>query len=378
MTALAAAYGIDPKTGHKWVARFLEGGVPNLVDRSRAPHTQARALPDDVVERVLDLRRRHPTWGPKKLRAYLQAHAPALRCPAASTVGELLERHGLVRARPRRPRTPHPAPPPAAFTAPNVVWCADFKGWFRVGGRPCHPLTVSDGASRYLLCCQGFDRPGGEPVRRAFEATFRQYGLPLRLRTDNGAPFAANAVGGLSRLAVWWVKLGVLPERIEPGRPQQNGRHERMHRTLGAETARPPERSFEAQQQAFDRFRKEYNDERPHEALGQATPASAYAPSPRAMPRGELPDPLYPPEFEARRVHENGSIGWHYGSPVLGAVLGHELVGLEPVGDGRWQLWFGPVYLGLLLEKAKGKHQVLKNLPPPPPPPPASSGVGPM
>jgi putative transposase len=361
MIDLCMEYNINPKTGHKWVARFFEGGTPNLVDRSRAPHSQPYAVAEDVVVRVLELRQRHPSWGPKKLRAWLLQHEPKQSWPAASTIGDLLLRRGLIE--PRRPasRRPYATPPAAAWTEPNVVWCADFKGWIRVGHEACHPLTITDGYSRYLLRCHGMRETRTLPVQQQFEASFREYGMPLRLRTDNGSPFASKGVGGLSRLSVGWVKLGITPERIVPGKPQQNGRHERMHRTLKAETMRPGASQWDSQQKAFDRFRQEYNHDRPHEALGQKTPGSLYVPSLRRMP-DEPTDPVYPPHFVVRRVGKKGCVHWNCGEPSVGVVLAQELVGFEPLAQDRYQLWFGPVYLGLLLEKPKGKHTLIKNL----------------
>lgn len=359
---LCVEYGISRKTGYKWLQRFLQGGLPNLADRSRTPQRVAYRVSDEVVQQVIELRQRHRFWGPKKLRAWLQQRWPATAWPAASTIGELLRRRGLIEPQRPRRRTPLSTQPLAACTESNVVWCADFKGCFRVGGKYCHPLTITDGYSRYLLRCQAMDGEQHEPVQKAFEQTFQQYGLPLRIRTDNGAPFASRAVAGLSRLSVWWIKLGITPERIEPGQPQQNGRHERMHRTLKLETAKPPQSHKEAQQQTFDDFVKTYNEERPHQALGQRTPASQYVPSPRAMP-AEACDPEYPDDFEVRRIDGKGQLRWRSATPCLGTVLAHEAVGLEPVDDGRYQLWFGPIYLGSLIEGAKGQHTLLKNTP---------------
>jgi transposase InsO family protein len=285
----------------------------------------------------------------------LAQRTPAQAWPAASTIGAILQRAGLVVARRRRRRTPYATQPLAAATAPNVVWCADFKGHFRVGGRYCFPLTITDAFSRFLVRCQGLTTERLGPTRAGFEAAFREYGLPLRMRTDNGSPFASRAVGGLSQLAIWWIKLGITPERIRPGHPEENGRHERMHRTLKDAVARPPRSEATAQQAAFDAFRLEYNTERPHEALGQQTPASRYIASPRALP-ATLADPAYPADFAVRRVHPNGTVKWVGTYAVLGAVLAGEAVGLEPVSDGAWQVWFGPIYLGLLREL--GKHRV--------------------
>lgn len=362
MAELCKEYGISRKTGYKWLQRFVEGGLPNLTDRSRAPQRVAHRVSDEVVEQVIALRQRYRFWGPKKLRAWLQQRWPETTWPAASTIGELLRRHDLIEPRRRRRRTPLSTQPLAACTESNVVWCADFKGCFRVGGKYCHPLTISDGYSRYLLRCEAMDREQYEPVKRAFEQTFQQYGLPLRIRTDNGAPFASCAVAGLSKLSVGWIKLGITPERIEPGQPQQNGRHERMHRTLKRETTKPPQSDKEAQQQAFDAFVHTYNEERPHEALGQKTPSRLYVPSPRAMP-SEARDPEYPDDFEVRRIDPKGQLRWRHATPCLGTVLAHEAVGLEPIDDGQYHLWFGPIYLGSLIEGAKGQHTLLKNMP---------------
>ncbi len=335
--------------------------MPALVDRSRAPRLHPQATPAPVVARLVELRKRFPTWGPKKLRAWLMVREPEQYWPSESTIGALLKREGLVQPRPKRRRTPYATQPLAAATDPNYVWCADFKGAFRVGGKYCHPLTITDACSRYLIRCEAFDGEQYEPTRAVFESAFREYGKPLRIRTDNGSPFASKAPGGLSRLSVWWVKLGILPERIEPGKPQQNGRHERMHRTLKQETARPAHPTKAEQQAAFDSFRVEYNNERPHEALGQQTPASRYEPS--QWPLTEPEDPIYPDDFEVRRVHKEGTMRWRYGKLNVSAVLAHEVVGLEPLDNGHWQLWFGPIYLGLLKEGAKSKHQLIKNLP---------------
>lgn len=358
---LCERYGISRKTGSKWVQRFYDGGLPGLIDRSRKPLRIPHKVGPDVVAAIVDARRLHPLWGPKKLRAWLERKAPGMRLPAPSTIGLLLKERGLVAERRKRLRTPRPSEPLSAATAPNVTWCTDFKGCFRVDGKYCHPLTISDAFTRYLLCVQAVGAEREEFVQPQFERVFREYGLPLRMRSDNGAPFASRTLGGLSRLSVWWIRLGITPERIEPGCPQQNGRHERMHRTLKAETARPPRSDALAQQVAFDEFRRCYNEERPHEALGNATPASVYRPSLRPFP-ATLPDPEYPGDFLVRRVYKNGLLRVFGGYAVLSAVLIDEAVGIEAVDDGRWRIWFGPIYLGLVSEEGKGKLEFLKNL----------------
>ncbi len=286
LTALCRKYEISRKTAYKYLRRYGEEGVLGLADRGRAPHTHPNQVSVAVEQAVVDLRLDHPTWGPKKLRAWLERHRPKEVWPARSTIGVILERHALNGKQPRRRQRATPSPQPLAHaTGPNLVWCVDFKGWFRCGdGERCDPLTVTDAASRYLLCCQLLPRTDSVNTQAALIKVFRRYGLPQRMRSDNGEPFASVGVGGLSTLSIWWLKLGIVLERIEPGEPQQNGRHERMHRTLKKETAAPAQASWRAQQRRFDQFRREFNEERPHEALGQQTPADQYRPSLRAYP----------------------------------------------------------------------------------------------
>jgi transposase InsO family protein len=344
MSALCRGFGISRKSGYKWLARYEAGGPPALVDRSHAPHRQPAAVPAGLARAILAGRAKHPQWGPRKLRAWLAQRGDG-PWPAPSTIGVLLHRAGLTVARRRRPRRPDPGVPTAAAGA-NAVWAADFKGWFRTGdGRRCDPLTISDLYSRYLLRCQVVGAAQLELVQPLFEATFREYGLPHVIRTDNGPPF--GGLGLLSRLAVWWIRLGIRPERIAPGHPEQNAVHERMHRTLKAETAAPPQATLTAQQRAFDRFRREYNDERPHEALGQRPPATAYTGSPRCYP-ARLPEVEYPETFVVRRAHPNGDIKWRGHRVRTSEALAGQLVGVEAIADGQWRVWFGPVALGWL------------------------------
>jgi putative transposase len=348
MSGLCEEYGISRKTGYKWLSRYLEQGPAGLLDRSRAPHVMAWAISRAQAHAIMGVRREHPSWGPKKLRAKLQQRAPGQGWPAPSTIGELLRREGLSQPRKRRRRSaPNPSPLSTAVTA-NEVWCIDFKGWFRTGdGARCDPLTVSDAFSRYLLCAQMVGRPGYADCRKQLERVFRDYGLPRAIRSDNGAPFASVGAGGLSRLSVWWVKLSITPQRIEPGQPQQNGRHERMHRTLKAECASPPATSRAAQQRRFDKFRAEFNHQRPHEALGQTPPAQHYAPSPRAYPN-RLEDPHYPADFALRRVRSNGEIKWQGELVFIGQALSGEVIGLRETEHGDSALYFGPLPLGII------------------------------
>jgi putative transposase len=347
VSELCRAWGISRKTGYKWLERYEEVGRSGLSDRSHAPLSCPHRLDEALIEGVLDLRGVHPSWGPKKLRAWLLQHRPALIWPAASTIGELLRTRGLSVPRRHRSRVP-PGAPFGAVSAANDVWTVDFKGWFRTGdGVRCDPLTLQDAHSRYLLRCQAVKRAGAGCVWPIFDAAFREHGLPLRMRSDNGPPFATTAMGGLSKLAIRLIKAGVVPERIEPGKPQQNGRHERFHLTLKRETASPPATSVLAQQRRFDGFRKLYNEERPHEALGQTPPAQHYAPSPRRY-SGRLKEPEYPDGYEIRRVRHNGEIKWQGEYLYVGQVLGGEPVGCLPLDDDRWQLCYGPLDLGII------------------------------
>lgn len=348
MSELCEVFGVSRRTGYKWLERYAVLGLEGLKDQSRAPKTHPNALPAAVVERLLELRRRHRFWGPRKIVAWLRGQEPVITWPAVSTVGDILKRHGLVRPRRHRRRVVALGTGLSEPSRPNDQWGADFKGWFRTGdGQRCDPLTISDSFSRFLLRCRVVERPDEEHTRPVFRSAFREYGLPLVLRTDNGPPFASRALGGLTRLSAWWVKLGITLERIAPGQPQQNGRHERMHETLKQETARPPRASACAQQRAFDQFWYLYNFERPHEALGDTPPAHSYATSPRPYPE-RAPELEYPGHFEVRRVRTSGEIKWRGEFLYLSQALIGEPVGLEPISERHWRMSFGPLPLGLL------------------------------
>ena len=351
MTELCARYAISRRVGYKWLSRFEADGPDGLVDQRRVARSHPHRMPDDVAARLVACRKAHPTWGPRKLLAYLERRQPCTAWPAASSVGALLKREGLVRARRRRPSPGHPGPPTAPMDAPNATWTADFKGQFRTqDGLYCYPLTVCDGYSRYLLACRGLPSVETAGARPVFERLFREHGLPTRIRSDNGVPFATSALGRLSALSAWWIKLGITPELTEPSSPQQNGQHERMHRTLKTEATKPARASLRAQQRRFDAFQREYNTERPHEALGNATPAEHYAPSSRPYPR-RLADPEYPGHFQVRYVSRNGGVRWHNQWVNVSHVLAEEYVGLEEVADGIWSVYFGPVLLGRFDER---------------------------
>jgi transposase InsO family protein len=345
MTELAERYHISRKTGYKWVGRYEADPAHGLAERSRAPTVHGRAMADDVRAAVLAVRRAHPHWGPKKLRAILTTRQPEVVWPAASTMGDLLRREGLSQPR-RRARYVVPLTQPlAAATAPNDVWTADFKGWFRTrDGTRCDPLTVADACSRFVLCCQ-IVPPSEHGVRPWFERTFRDHGLPRALRTDNGSPFATTGPGRLSHLAVWWLKLGIRLDRIDPGHPEQNGRHERFHLTLQQETTVPAAATPRAQQRRFDRMRGEFNTERPHEALGQQPPAQVYVPSPRPYP-ARLEDVWYDATHQVRRVKGTGQIKWQGERVFVSEAVRGELVGLAETESGDWLVHFMHVELG--------------------------------
>jgi transposase InsO family protein len=335
MTELCQRYEIARETGYVWVRRYRERGLGGLVERSRAAWRHGNQTAAEIEQMVLELRQAHMRWGPRKLKWILERDEPGRVWPAASTIGTLLKREGLVMAQRKRRRTTPYSEPLAHADGPNRVWCADFKGWFRTGdGRRIDPLTITDAYSRYLLKCQAVEKTDTARVQAIFEAAFREYGMPEAIRTDNGAPFASSAIAGLSRLAVWWMKLGIMPERIEAGHPEQNGRHERMHRTLKQETAQPPAANRREQQRAMEKFRQEYNQVRPHEALAMQTPDAVYEPSARSFPV-RLRDPEYPDDMQVLHVKSQGQFRWKKQDVFLSEVLWGEPVGLLPVDD-RW------------------------------------------
>jgi transposase InsO family protein len=345
---LCRRFGISRKTGYKWIERYESGGFDALVDSPRAAKSHPWTTPEAMVDAILIARRLHPRWGPKKLRTLLSTSSEQVSWPAVSTIGKILKQRGCVRPRRRRLQlSPHRGPLAEAL-GPNDIWGIDFKGHFSMGDRRrCYPLTVTDVCSRYLLRCTGLTEQKGPTVRSQLELLFKEFGLPARMRSDNGTPFASHTLGGLSPLAVWFVCLGITPERITPGHPEQNGRHERMHRTLKDETASPPKGNMAAQQRAFDLFRAEYNDVRPHEALGFRTPSTAYSSSARSFP--ERPRELeYAAGVELRRTDDKGFISLRNYSLKLAPAMRYVTVGLKPVDDERWQLQFGALQLGFI------------------------------
>jgi len=356
------AIGISERVGHKWLARFAAGGPAALADRSHAPHVAAHQVPRAIADAILALREQEPSWGARKLCDVLRREQPAVTWPAPSTITTLLKRAGLILPR-RRTRRDRGAWAHTALTraaAPNDVWTADFKGEFRLGCGPyCYPLTMTDLASRYILTVTALASTASEPAAAQFRRCFATYGLPRVLRTDNGGPFAApGALGGLSTLAVWWIRLGIRPERIERGAPQQNGAHERMHRTLKAETTRPPSVTIAAQQHRFERWRRTFNERRPHEALGNTPPAAHYTASPRPLPR-RLPMLEDPGDVDLRRVTTSGHIKWRATQIFLSTTLVGEYVSLREYAEGEWTIAFGPLTLGIYSAHTLAFHEAL-------------------
>jgi putative transposase len=345
ISALAEIYGVSRKTVYKWIARHESDGLEGLEDRSRRPHCSPTRVSAEIEEAIIAARLRWK-WGPRKLLVKLREQDSSVSWPHAGTIAEILKRKGLVRMARKRARTPPYQQPFAEVAAPNQVWCADFKGWFRTAdGTRIDPLTITDASSRYLLRCQAVERMGCEHAHAVFEAAFREYGLPQVMHTDNGVPFASVAPGGLSRLSMWWVKLGIVPERSRPASPQENGRHERMHLTLKQATAQPPKTTRRAQEQAFQEFQRTYNEHRPHEALDYRTPASCYQASQRVYPR-RVPELEYDNDMQVRRISQQGSLKWQGERTFISEVFAYEYLGLKAI-DERWrEVLYGPISVG--------------------------------
>jgi transposase InsO family protein/transposase-like protein len=340
ITDLSAIYGVSRKTVYKWITRYDEYGIDGLKELNKAPLSHPNQTEVEVIEELIKEKMNHGKWGPKKLLSHLQSCRQDVKWPSVCTVEKWLKRHGLVKERRRRKRVPPYSEPFLQCNAPNKVWSADFKGQFKTGdGRWCYPLTLSDNMSRYLLVCRGVESPCYTDTQKWFEWAFRKYGLPAAIRTDNGTPFAGRGVTGLSRLSVWWIKLGIRPERIECGKPHQNGRHERMHRTLKEETATPSMADMHRQQMRFEEFRCEYNNERPHEALGMKTPSSVYEASSRRYPE-KLPELHYDEGVDVRKVRDSGEISFRGNYYYLSEVLTGQQVGLAELFDGKYQIKF--------------------------------------
>lgn len=349
-TELCRIYGISRPTADKWIKRYDQRGLQGLEELSRAPQSHPNQTAEELRAMIIKAKLRHQKWGPKKVLDCLRREQPQLHWPADSTAGEILKRAGLVQPRTRRHRVAPYSAPFSDCAGPNQSWSADFKGDFRLGnGRRCYPLTISDNFSRYLLLCRALERTSHEEVQPWFEWVFREYGLPEAIRTDNGAPFASLAVGGISQLSKWWIKLGIKPERIRPGKPAQNGRHERMHRTLEEVV---PQDDIKGQQSEYDPFQQQYNWERSHEALGRRTPGSVHCSSSRSYP-AKLPEVEYDSGVTVRQVRHNGEIKWRGELLYVSEVLAQEPVGLKPIDEQKWEVHYSFHLLGVLDERTK-------------------------
>ncbi len=344
---LCREYGISRKTGDKFKQRFKRLGEAGLLDQSRAPKVIPHRTPPELVELIVAERKRRPTWGPKKLKEVLEERLGRV-LPAPSTIGDILVRAGVVESRPRRQRVPPRPTTLREANAPNDVWCIDYKGQFRLGDRSlCYPLTLTDQRSRFILGCEAMTAISDAAAREACEEIFHRYGLPKAIRSDNGVPFASNGLANLTQLSAYWLRLGIELERIRPAHPEENGRHERMHRTLKFETTRPPRSNLLQQQERFDKFVEEFNNERPHEALGMKPPRKVYKPSPRKLP-SVLDEPDYPEHDDVVPVNRIGHIYFRRKQIYVSAALAFQYVGLREETDGRWLVTFMKLDLGHL------------------------------
>jgi putative transposase len=360
---LCSQFGISRKTGYKWVGRYEESGAEGLSDRPRVPHRCPHKTGADILDALLSERRKHPSWGPKKLLAVVARRHPKEQLPAISTAADILKRSGLILPGKRHLRRKHPGCPKSTADAPNDIWTADYKGHFKTrNGRYCYPLTVCDMQSRFLLGCDAHAAISFLNAKAHFSTLFKEFGLPGRIRTDNGVPFASSALARLSTLSAWWIKLGIYPEQIEPGQPQQNGKHERMHRTMKREATIPAEKDLPTQQERLDRFREEFNNDRPHEALAMKTPASIYRPSERRMPKKLLAFD-YPQHFIVRRVSRNGGIRWNSDWVNCTTTLAEDFVGFEEMEDGIFDVYFCDFKIGRFVERENKIQDIIGRVP---------------
>lgn len=356
-SALCLRYDISRKTGYKWVERYQDFGEQGLHEQSRRPKNHPFAIPYVIRKAILDIRQNSKIkFGPKKIQAKLKTQFPSLVPPSITTIYNILKQEGLIEPTRSRRKTPLYKQPFKKVQAANDLWSVDFKGQFLLkNGHWCYPLTIMDHHSRYLLACQGLTTTATKDSKEVFEQVFREYGLPLRIRSDNGVPFSSNAPGGLSLLSIWWIRLGIHPERIKPGRPQQNGQHERMHLTLKDAIKDDIVDNLKEQQVILDDFKHAYNFDRPHESLNQELPKDWYSASERSFPE-KLPEIIYPDYFLRRKVMPSGSINWRNGRLYVTNTLKGEVVGMTEVDNGIWDIYFGHIRLGSVDERCpKGK-----------------------
>ena len=353
VTELSQDFGISRATAYKWIHRYEDFGDDGLKEKNRRPHKSPRKTPAKIEEAIVALRREKPRWGPKKIIKVLSKERPDITWPAPSTAGEVLKRHGMVKPRGKRRRWRHPGTPPILATQANELWTVDFKGQFRLGDRSiCYPLTIQDRWSRYVVVCHALKGPFLVDVKETMERAFREYGLPKRIRSDNGGPFVSRGIGGLTKLNVWWLGLGIEHERIEKGRPDQNGAHERMHRELKAETANPPAPDMPRQEILFDAFRQEYNYERPHEGIDQQLPGDLWVPSQRPYSLS-LDQPDYPIFFERRKVDSSGHFKIRGKQYFISGALEGCTIGLKPIDDYTWAIFYANTFLGHFDERTR-------------------------
>lgn len=359
MSELCKEFGISRKTGYKFRDRYLSHGIRGLVDRSRRPQFHPHKTAEVIEQLVVKLRKIKPSWGPKKIRARLELDHPGLKIPVASTIAEILNRYGVPKQRAKRRRRPAEGTGPLKTSqGPNEIWCVDFKGQFRLGNQNyCYPLTISDHYSRYLLECEALENTSTCGVWSAFERVFQDHGLPQAIRSDNGVPFSSRTIYGWSKLSIWWLRLGIKLERIAPGHPEQNGRHERMHWTLKAEATRPASPNIFHQQARFDNFRHDYNYYRPHEGISMQIPSNLYRRSTTGYPKS-LPELDYPLHDIVRVVDYNGGVSFRKSVRFqLSAALGGEKVGFREIKPGVWIVNFMDYDLGYFEEKTMLFHE---------------------
>jgi|SRR3989344_236943 len=349
ITDLCQEFGISRTTGHKFYNRYQELGYDGLYNISRKPHNSPNQTHSAIVDLIVNTKKDKPTWGAAKIREWLIKRNASVQIPSRFTVHEILNKYDLVQKRvPKRIGTPYFKEPIAQSSHPNDIWCVDFKGQFQLENKKyCYPLTVSDHMSRYLITCEGLENTKGEGTQTIFKQTFQEYGLPHTILSDNGSPFASSGLFGLTKLSVWWLKLGIKLHRIEPGKPQQNGRHERMHLTLKQDTARPAGNNFLQQQEKFDSFKRIFNEERPHEALGMKCPSEFYKPSNKKLPQ-HMTEPTYPLHDATKTIGADGKLYIQKGCEFdLSRALSHEQVGVREEDIGLWKITFMNIDLGL-------------------------------
>jgi len=358
ITDLSHKYGVSRPTVYKWLRRYKRDGIEGLKERSRAPKHRPHRTPRSIIDLVIQEKLKNRKRGPRKVRAQIKRKYPEIDLPAVSTIGYWLKKEGLVEQRKKRLHVPPYMEPFSECKRPNDLWSIDYKGQFHMkNGRVCYPLTVSDNYSRFLLGCRALKGPRYDPTRRFMESIFREYGLPNAIRSDNGTPFAGRCMGGLSRLMVWWILLGIIPERIRKGCPQENGRHERMHRTLKSDVLNPVARNLREQQKAFDVYRHDYNHDRPHESLHDKTPSDYYQKS--SLPYVENPHvPDYDDNYLVRQVRHCGEIKFVGKKFYLTELLAGQPVGLNEIEDGLWQIQFSFYTLGSIDLR---KNMVIRN-----------------